>query len=102
MRFVRYADDCNIFVKSEMSANRVMKSVTSWLERKLFLNLQKLNKKLSCHFTDEQIFSVANTRLGLYRQAKGHVVNFLLSPKILAIKKKDRPGLVNPLNYYLS
>lgn len=36
LRFVRYADDCIIFVKSEMSANRVMKSVTSWLERKLF------------------------------------------------------------------
>ena len=35
--FVRYADDVNIFVKSEMSADRVMKSVTSWLERKLFL-----------------------------------------------------------------
>lgn len=29
LRFVRYADDCNIFVKSEMSANRVMKSVKS-------------------------------------------------------------------------
>lgn len=32
LRFVRYADDCIIFVKSEMSANRVMKSVTSWLK----------------------------------------------------------------------
>ena len=70
--------------------------------KRIYINLQKLNKKLSCHFTDEQIFSVANTRLGLYRQANGHVVNFLLSPKILAIKKEDRPGLVNPLNYYLS
>ncbi|MGX6965199.1 group II intron maturase-specific domain-containing protein, partial [Tetragenococcus halophilus subsp. halophilus] len=28
--------------------------------------------------------------------------NFTLSPKVLAIKKKDRPGLVNPLNYYLN
>ena len=36
--FVRNADDCNIFVKSEMAANRVMKSVTSWLERKLRLS----------------------------------------------------------------
>ncbi|WP_255465900.1 group II intron maturase-specific domain-containing protein [Catenibacterium faecis] len=70
--------------------------------RRIYINLQKLNKKLSCRFTDEEIISVANTRLGLYRQAYGHVVNFLLSPKILAIKKKDRPGLVNPLNYYLS
>ena len=71
---------------------------------RIYENLQKLNKKFSCHFTDEQIYSVANTRLGLYRQAYGYVVNFLLSPKILAIKnkKKDRPGLVNPLNYYLS
>lgn len=39
LRFVRYADDCIIFVKSEMSANRVMKLVTSWLERKLFLKV---------------------------------------------------------------
>ena len=34
LHFVRYADDCDIFVKSEMAADRVMKSVTSWLERK--------------------------------------------------------------------
>jgi len=29
LHFVRYADDCNIFVKSEMAADRVMASVTS-------------------------------------------------------------------------
>lgn len=39
LHFARYADDCNIFVKSEMAAERVMKSVTSWLERKLFLKV---------------------------------------------------------------
>lgn len=32
LRAVRYADDCDIFVKSEMAANRVMKSITGWLE----------------------------------------------------------------------
>lgn len=37
LRFVRYANDCYIFVKSEMSEERVMKSVIWWLERKLFL-----------------------------------------------------------------
>lgn len=186
LRFVRYADDSNIFVKSEMAANRVMKSVTSWLERKLFLkvsatktkvvrptdsnflgftyyknstewkcrptqrskknlydkcrkelirkkcvarpnaitfkkinqimrgwinyyrigsmkmfitkfgewvrhkirviilkqwkkpetiyvNLQKLNRKLPYKFSDEKIYAVANTRLGLYKQANGNV-----------------------------
>ena len=44
--FVRYADDSNIFVKSEMAANRVMKSVTSWLERKLFLKVSATKTKV--------------------------------------------------------
>ena len=215
LRFVRYADDCNIFVKSEMSANRVMKSVSSWLERKIFLkvnmtktkvvrpsnssflgftfwknkdgwksmptydrkqklckkikevlcrkkasalplstvftkvnqivrgwinyfrigsmktflkefgewlrhkirviilkqwkkpkriytNLQSLNRILKVNISDERIYSTANTRLGLYRQANGNTIKFLLSPKVLSMKSKDRPGLINPLEYYQS
>ena len=46
LHFVRYADDCDIFVKSEMAANRVMKSVTSWLERKLFLKVSQTKTKV--------------------------------------------------------
>lgn len=46
LRFARYADDCIIFVKSEMSANRVMKSVTSWLEKKLFLKVSAMKTKV--------------------------------------------------------
>ena len=46
LRFVRYADDSIILVKSEMSANRVMKSVTSWLERKLFLKVSATKTKV--------------------------------------------------------
>lgn len=46
LHFVRYADDSNIFVKSEMAANRVMKSVTSWLERKLFLKVSSTKTKV--------------------------------------------------------
>lgn len=46
LRFVRYADDFNIFVKSEMAAARVMKSVTSWLERKLFLKVSATKTKI--------------------------------------------------------
>ena len=215
LHFVRYADDCNIFVKSKKSANRVMKSISSWLERKLFLkvnttktkvvrptkssflgftfwksgdswqakpgddrktklydkirellcrrkavaqplslvftkinqvvrgwvnyfrigdmkyflikftqwlrhkvrvviikqwklpkriytNLMRINKALKYKFSDEDIHKVANTRLGWYRRSTGHVINFLLSPKVLGISKADRPGLVDPLNYYLS
>ena len=39
LRFVRYADDSQIFVKSEKSANRVMASITNWIERKLYLKV---------------------------------------------------------------
>lgn len=216
LRFTRYADDVVIFCKSEMAAERVMKSITSWLERKLFLkasaaktrvtrptkseflgfgfwknskewkckplkdrkkrlyakckeillrkraaavplavtfiklnqvirgwinyykigsmkqfidefgqwlrhkvrvvivkqwkrpktiykNLMKLNKQYKCNMSDEDIFKVANSRLGLYRQCSMNVINYLLSPKVLMTenKKKGRPALVDPLSYYL-
>ena len=217
LRFVRYADDCNIFVRSEMAADRVIASVSSWLERKLRLkvnaskskvvrptgstflgftfwkstdgwrprpakdrkdricgkvktilcrrkaaavplgytftkltqvlrgwinyfrigsmkvwlrndfapwmrhkvrvvilkqwkkpktiqrNLSRLNAKLHCNMSDEDIYKTANSRLGWYGKANGNLVNFLLSPKVLALpnKKENRPGLVDPLAYYL-
>jgi len=213
--YVRYADDCNIFVKSEMAANRVMKSVTSWLERKLrlkvsatktkvvrptkstflgftfwkskagwkcrpaddrkkrlydktrailcrrkaaartikstfmqlnwlirgwinyyrigsmkgfldeygqwlrhkvrvvilkqwkkpktiFKNLIKLNRIINSGFERERLLMVANARQGWYRMATIRDINLLLNPEILGRKTKDRPGLIDPLSYYLS
>lgn len=38
-RFVRYADDCNIYVKSKRAGHRVMKSITRFLEKKLKLKV---------------------------------------------------------------
>jgi RNA-directed DNA polymerase len=38
-RFVRYADDCNLYVRSERAGQRVMASVTRFLERKLKLKV---------------------------------------------------------------
>ena len=46
LNFVRYADDTNIFVKSEMAADRVMKSISSWIERKLFLKVNLTKTKV--------------------------------------------------------
>lgn len=45
--FVRYADDVNLFVKSEKAADRVIKSVVSWLERKLFLKVNATKTKIT-------------------------------------------------------
>ena len=39
LRFVRYADDCNIYVKSQQAGERVMASVTRFLERRLKLKV---------------------------------------------------------------
>jgi group II intron reverse transcriptase/maturase len=39
LRFARYADDCNIYVQSKAAAERVMTSITSWLTRKLRLEV---------------------------------------------------------------
>lgn len=68
IRFTRYADDVLIFTKSEMAANRVMKSICGRLERKLFLKVnatktkvvrptnekKKLKKKLSEYLKREK------------------------------------------------
>lgn len=46
LRFVRYADDVLIFTKSEVAANRVMTSISSWIERKLFLKVNATKSKV--------------------------------------------------------
>jgi RNA-directed DNA polymerase len=40
-RFVRYADDCNIYVRSQRAGQRVMNSVTSFLARRLQLKVNE-------------------------------------------------------------
>jgi len=40
-RFVRYADDCNIYVKSERAANRVMESTSRFIEGRMRLKVNK-------------------------------------------------------------
>ena len=215
LRFVRYADDVMIFVKSEKAANRVIESISKWIEKKLFLkvnadkskvvkptrskylgftflkngkqwkvkpqsekkaklykvirdylkrgkaiarplaatflrvnqivkgwinyyrigmmskfmrefgqwlrhkirviiikqwksprtiyrNLAYINRKYGNGFQYEDIFKIANSRLGLYKRCGMNVINYILSPKLLETKIKNRPALVNPLNYYLS
>lgn len=44
LQFVRYADDCIIFTKSRKAAERVMKNITKFIEKKLRL---KVNRKKS-------------------------------------------------------
>ena len=47
LHFVRYADDCVITVGSSAAANRVMASVTRWIEKKLGLKVNAAKSKVT-------------------------------------------------------
>jgi len=40
-RFVRYADDCNIYVKSQRSAKRVLESTANFIESRMRLKVNE-------------------------------------------------------------
>jgi RNA-directed DNA polymerase len=46
-RYVRYADDCSIYVKTEKSATRVLESITGFIEKKLKLKVNRTKSKVS-------------------------------------------------------
>ena len=47
LNFVRYADDCIILVKSEKAANRVLNSITKFIEKKLGLKVNAEKSKVT-------------------------------------------------------
>ena len=62
-RFVRYADDCNIYVRSQKAGERVMAGIERFLEKRLKLRVNKaksavakpsIRKFLGFSFTSEQ------------------------------------------------
>ncbi len=76
-----------------------------WKRPKTILrNLMILRRHLKSVISPERIKGVANARQGWYRKAKLPIVSFLISPGILSLpnKKENRPGLIDPLAYYLS
>lgn len=46
LNFCRYADDCNIYVKSKKAAERVMYSITKFIEEDLKLKVNKAKSKV--------------------------------------------------------
>lgn len=70
LRFARYADDCNTYVKSRRAGERVLQSVTRWLATKLRLTVNQTksavdrpwNRKfLGFTFTTQRKRSIAPT-----------------------------------------
>ena len=67
----------------------------------IYRNLSYLNWKNHNGFSREEIYKVANSRLGWYRRSGMNVVNFIISKDLLENRIKDGAGLLNPLSYYL-
>lgn len=60
-----------------------------------------MNRKYQNGFSHEEIFKVANSRLGWYRRCGMNVVNFIISKDLLEKRIKDGAGLLNPLSCYV-
>jgi len=87
LSFARYADDCNIFVKSRRSAERVMASLIRFIEEKLKL---KVNREKSGVRRCDEVKFLGHTieRNGKIRIAEGSVKRFKV--KIRELTKRNR------------
>ena len=70
--------------------------------RTIIRNLEILKRITHNGIDRKWILIAGNSRRGLYRRANLPCVEWLISNKMLETPTKDRPGLVNPLKYYLS
>ncbi len=70
LEFCRFADDCNIFVKSQKAAERVMEKVSQFIEKKLKL---KVNREKSQVAQSDQVkflgFTVVNGTIAIAHKA---------------------------------
>lgn len=65
--FVRYADDCNIFVKSPRAGERVLASITRFLEKELKLTVNQEKTKVVPAFKMKFLgFSIGVNKNGAY------------------------------------
>jgi len=93
LRFVRYADDSVIAVKSEASAKRVMHSITGWIERKLGLKVNatktKITRPLKLKYLGFGFYKDAKAKEWRCRPHKESVEKFKRRLKNLTIRKQS-------------
>jgi RNA-directed DNA polymerase len=87
-KFVRFADDCNIYVQSEASAKRVLDSVTKWLERNLKLKINK-EKSAATKVEERKFLGYQISSDGKLCVAKQSIERF--RAKVTALSKRRTP-----------
>jgi RNA-directed DNA polymerase len=88
-KYVRYADDCNIYVASEAAAQRVLESVEGWLKRVLKLRINK-EKSSATKVNEGKFLGYRIFQDGRLSVAKQSVERF--RAKIVALSKR-RTGI---------
>jgi len=111
-KFVRYADDCNIYVKSKRAGRRVLNSISRFLESGLKLTLNQEKTKITVPTKSKFLgFSLGFTNKGVCLrpsyQAEKRVKQSLRKltkrnrgRKLEVILKEIRQKMVGWLNYY--
>jgi group II intron reverse transcriptase/maturase len=65
LRFVRYADDCNVYVRSERAGKRVMESLVRFIEKRLKLRVNadksKVARPQECSFLSFKLWRLKQT-----------------------------------------
>lgn len=92
-KFVRYADDCNIYLKSQRSAERVMTSCTKYLEDKLKLKVNQEKSKagspLRLKFLGFSLYKIGK-RIGIRPHGKP-IEKFKKKIRQLTSRKQAKP-----------
>ena len=99
LRFVRYADDCSIFLKSKRSAKRVKRSITKFIENKLHLKVN-LEKKSVCR--PISYFTLGYGFVPTYNKGEKGKYKLRVSPqnfKRMKRKVKEITRKTNPLSF---
>jgi len=100
-RFCRYADDCNIYVRSEQAGQRVMSSLTKFLLKRLRLKVN-LQKSAVAYAEARQFLGYRLLRGGKFGIAPRSVAKF--KDRVRAITSRNRgvklEQVVDELNRY--
>lgn len=109
-RFVRYADDCNIYVRSERAGLRVMGSVKAFLTRKLKLKVNDAKsgvgkasqrKFLSFRFTARELKrGIAPEALRRFKKRVGELTRRTRGVSLERMVAQLAPYLVGWRNYF--
>ena len=86
-KFVRYADDCNIYVRSQLAGERVMESVSKFIESKLKLIVNK-DKSQVCEVNQTKFLGYTIQKDGNLSIATKSIDRF--KEKVRSITKRNR------------